>query len=222
MENDDSAKRSEIYYWIFVIVFMMIMIPLQFYWPFVTPVRYTRTLPIDNPGALTSDVWTWGMIREGSYSFAYFIVLSGLFMILTKSRIGRGLHVVVLVLFGIWFLTMAGFDIYDMAYANVGPTDPHFKLYNPARDSHWCCLYGKDLGTERLCANDNLCDFHTFHINPNFIFRVIMNAILFVYVVLDGVFTAVFFFKYEKDDEQNELIEKRIRYKRSKLKKLIV
>lgn len=222
MPNEDTAKRYEIYYWIYVIVFIMIMIPLQFYWPFVAPVRYTRQLPVDNPGALSSDVWTWGMVREGAYAFAYFIVISGLFMVFTRSRIGKGLHAIVLLLFGVWFLTMAAFDIYDMAYANVGPMDPHFKLYNPARDSHWCCLYGKDLGTERLCANTNLCDFHTFHINPNFMFRVIMNGILFLYVVLDAVFTLGFFGKDSTQEDEVELVKTKYARTKPRIKKFRV
>ena len=204
----EDLKNYEIYYWIFTVFFLIIAVPLQFYWPAAAPFRNTRQLPVTNPGALTSDLWSWGMIRESSYSFIYLIVLSGLFMVFSRSMTGKMVHMIVLLLFAVWFVVMGALDIKDIRYGQVGPTDPNFTPYNPARDPSWCCLYGLDLGTERICANTVVCSFHPLQTNGSFWFRVGMNAALLLFVIVDAIFTACY---WSVNRHQYEQVEMRTR-----------
>lgn len=183
------TKRYVIYYWAFVMLFLIIAIPLHFYWPFVAQIGKTRQLPINNPGALTSNVWTWSHIREGIYAFMYLIILSGLFMLSNDTKMGRNLHYIVLFIFAILFVVNGAFDIIDVKYGQVSPDDANFKFNNAARSINYCGVHALNPLTARLCANVNLWAVSALNTNPDFIFRIVCNLLLLLFILCDAIFT---------------------------------
>ena len=182
-------KKYEIYYWVYVILFLILAIPLHFYWPFVAPIRYTKELPVQIPSALTTDIWSWGHIREGLYAFIYIIILSGLFMISSKTSMGRNIHFIVLFLFAFLFLINFGLDISAIKTGQVAPDSTTFTEYNPARSIDYCALHGLNPLASRVCSNINLWSITALNTNPNFLFRFVCNILLFVFVLFDAIFT---------------------------------
>lgn len=188
----NRRRALEVVYWLFVVVFLVIYSVLRFYWPAAAIYRDTYQLPVASPGALVSDFWTWDFIREGLYVFSLLIPFSGLFMVWTRNKEGQGTHIIVLFIFLFYFAVMAAFDVRYIINANVPPTNPHWVPTNLATDRRWCCVYASLPLTERICANTALCPGVTAEmltIDPSFLFRVIMNGILLLYVIVDMLFT---------------------------------
>ena len=186
MKHPDEA------YWVFTLFFITIMSPFLFYWPQVAPYQNTVQLPPATPGALTTDVWSWDFAREGFYAFSYLIVFSGLFMIWGKTRKVVWAHCLILIIFGLWFITMGVFDIIAVVYANVDPSNVNFKLYNPARSLYYCCVYGPNPILARTCANQiATCAIPggVLSVNPDFWIRIGVNVSLLLFVIVDLFFS---------------------------------
>ena len=192
-EAAKARRGAEIGYWVFVIVWLIAWLVFAF-WLFTTSnFIHTYQLPSNTPGTLTSTYWSWDFVRVGLLTLWILVPFSGLFMIWTRSSDGVGVHMVLGIVLLIWFLIMMAFDINDITKANLPPSDPNWKSDNQATDIRWCCIYGGQPGTERVCANQVPCvppvGVSQLGVNGDYVFRFAFNLIFIAFLIFDIVFT---------------------------------
>jgi len=150
---DRELEQAEFNYRIFLIFFWVIF-AIIFYCTLSFNFRHTYQLPVDSPGVLVSDRWTFQYVREWLFFLYLLMLISGPFMRLSKTKEGVGIHIFVLVLLMIFCILTVGADTITLRSANVGPSDPSFDPANLATDNRWCCVHGGSPGTELVCANN--------------------------------------------------------------------
>ena len=164
---------------------------MRFFTTTTFPFRNTYQLPSANcTETLTTDFWTFSWVREGLFILYYLFPLSICLMCFTREKVGFAQHAAVILVIGVWGFIMFVYDIQELVYANVGPSDPNYTPINLARDPQWCLYYGGQPGTEYVCTYVNTCSGPA--INPNnftifwpFMYRVIANIILVMLIIVD-------------------------------------
>lgn len=187
---EKMEKIVTFYAW-FCAIFLVAWIPFRVFTPLFINVRHTYQLPAQEcVNRLTSDLWTFESIREGLFALYILIPFTLCLMMWTKERTAWRLHLMVLVALFCWSCVNLGFDINDMAHANVSPDSNNFRPQNLARDSRWCLYYGGQPRTELLCANTQLCtgpavDPLLFGVDKWFAVRFAMNVMLLGFIIVD-------------------------------------
>ena len=148
-----ELKLAEFNYRLFVIFFVVALSALS-YCHLAFNFRHTYQLPIDSPGVLVSDRWTFNFVREWLFFLYLLMFISGPFMRLSKTKTGVAVHLVVLVLLLVFGLLIIWADGVDLAQANLPPHDALFDAANLANDPRYCCVWGGQPGTELICANN--------------------------------------------------------------------
>jgi hypothetical protein len=207
-------------YIVWIIVYLFVFIPIQYWSPLALRIRHTFQLPSTAcTNTLVSDLNSFDAVREGLLILYILIPFSACFMLWSKEW---RVHLVVSFVFLIWALVMFSYDIDSMAYANVPPNDPKFSIQNLARDNRWCLYYAGQVGTSLLCANTGPCsgspvDPATFMINGPFLYRFVLN----VFILLMIAFNLWIMWNYLKVGTVSKkpvapLVSKPIRYERKK------
>jgi hypothetical protein len=173
----------------------MMWIPFHFAFP-LTNVRHTYQLPTAAcVNGLTSDLWTWEMVRERLFVLFLFLPISGIIMIWSKNKIGFYYHVFSLFCLFVWAMVLIGYNIQDIGGANLPPDNEHWKPTNLAHDPRYCLFYAGYPGTEYYCFIQTPCtlggavDPLSFRVNPMYKFRVGMNLFMVVFIISDWVFS---------------------------------
>jgi hypothetical protein len=208
-----GLERSQGEYWAYTVMFLLVYVFL-FYCAMTmgASVRHTYQLPASSPGVLVSDFWSWPFIREFLICVYMAGLISGFFMLMSKTRKGFNIHVVILVMLIAWFGVALAFDIVALFYKNVGPHEEGFEVVNLARDLRWCCVYGGQPGTNLLCninATATPCppiSHQDLGTNPNFLGRFILQILIGCALVYD-LLTTVFVYRPRLNfflDKKNE------------------
>ena len=187
----------ELFYWVFVVIFIAAWIPFRFDSP-IGNVRHTYQLPSANcSNRLTSDRWGWEYFREGFMVIFILLPFSGLFMIWSKNSSGFAFHTVIAIALTVWAAICLAYDIADLSHANLAPSDPNFNVANLARSPQWCLAYGGQPETQLICANIGTCN-STIPVNPSdlgidglFTMRFVFIIFVLAMCVIDTAFTLI-------------------------------
>jgi hypothetical protein len=192
----DDRTKAETFYWQLVIVFFAFWIPMAAVVQLQMDIRHSYEYPtIGCKNDLTSDRGTWEYIREALIPMFLLVPLSGLFMIWSRSGVGRNTHVVILFIGFVWGISMLGYDIRDIGTANLPPNNDRFNPNNLARDKRYCLYYAGQPGTELICHLTAPCamgpavDPLSFKVDGPFAFRVGWLAYILVHIIVDYIFT---------------------------------
>ena len=187
-----DTKNVETTYLVHAITFMCLF-TLLCYCLLSFQVLHTYQLPTATPGFLKSLRWTYNFIRELTLVLYLFAPITGIIMLINKTRTSQGVHITVLLLLIAWSLVMFATDITLMNNANLEPDHVNFDPTNLASDQRWCCVYGGTPGTEFLCSVDkNNCPptaSSQLLIDGIFIMRFIVNILFCMMMVHDFINT---------------------------------
>lgn len=191
-------KTATWYFWLYIAIFTATMLIFRFYSPTAQIYRHTYEISTP-PGTLVSDRWSFDFVLESLFVLLWLIPISAGFM-LTFPGIAAPttIHLITLVLLGIWYMVALGFGIYD--YVNANGTAPENYL-NPANDPRWCCVYFNLPGAP--CVNTVACvpgvgaDMLT--VNGTFLFRFWFNVVLILFIVFDFFYTLLVYKRATND-----------------------
>ncbi len=102
---------------------------------------------------------------------------------------------------------MFAYDVDDIRYANVAPTDPNFNIANLARDARYCLYYYSQPGADLLCTMTSACsgsavDPNSFMVNGPFVYRFSLNLLLII--MIGYSFWLAYIWKRKVIDEREE------------------
>ena len=194
MTDDSDLKLSERDYWAYTVLFGLLFVFL--YWTTLCfSFRHTYELPVNSPGILVSDRWTWNFIREWLMILYCAVPLTGFFMLMTRTKTGAYAHIFILFIMFVWAATMFSFDVVQIVENNKGPHEEGFDKTSLAYDTRWCCIYGGQPGAELYCAIDTnsvSCppmSAAPLGINSVFLFRFAINMRFWIFIIYDFFIT---------------------------------
>jgi len=197
-ENENIASelnQASGWYWWFTLLFGCLFIGLYIS-VLSFNVRHTYQLPVTSPGVLVSDRWTWPFIREWIMCIYWLIPLSGLFMMMTRTKTGYKLHMFILFILFIWWVLLLLSDIRVLTRSKLPPNHVDFSSTNLARDNRWCCVYGGQPGTELVCCVNAMAVAACPPMGPNqllwdgvFQMRFWLHAAIVLFLVFDFMAT---------------------------------
>lgn len=180
-----SAQSLTRFYAFYIVTFLGIWCFFRYYTPLSLRVRHTYEFPANAcVNELTSDLWTFEAVREGLFVLFILLPFSICLMIWSREKVGWGAHVFLTVVLLAWSIVNLAFDINDLKYANVPPSDTNFRAANLARDPRWCLFHGGQPSTELVCANVNVpcagpaVDPDAFRPDTRFLLRFVFNILL--------------------------------------------
>lgn len=150
------AKSHIGIFWLYLTLFFVFYFMLS-YTLLATSYRHTYQLPVDGPGTLLSDRWTFAFVRDLLTSLYLLNFVTVFYMLVSGTTQSANVNLVCsLMLFGL-ALVIVVFDAENIRYGQVSPDSPKFAVSNQARDHRWCCVYGHLPGAELLCLINSGC-----------------------------------------------------------------
>ena len=195
IEPDNELKQFERDYWVFTILLGILFVFI--YWVNLSfKFRHTYELPVTSPGILLSDRWSFNFIREWTIvAYWFFIPFSGFLMLMNRTKTSTYAHIFIVLTLAIWGGVMVGFDITQVAQANLPPTHEYFDGTSLAYDNRWCCVYGGQPGANLYCSVDTnvvSCpptSASQLEIDPIFFIRFILHLLIMAFIVYDLTLT---------------------------------
>ena len=146
-----SRRSVSKWFWVYIMLFFVCFAGL-FFTTLSMSFRHTYELPVDSPGMLLSDRWSFEFVAQ-FLMFIYLLNLIAVFYMLVKAnRVGVNVNIFACVVLLIFFAVFLSFDIVSIVNANAGPSEEGFTLANQARDPRWCCVYGGTSVTSLMCS----------------------------------------------------------------------
>ena len=194
-----NAFQLQRYYVILIIIWIGIWIALRYYCPLELRIRHTYQLPSTAcTGTLVSDFDSWNSVREGLMELYILAPFAAVFMLWTRERIGFGLNLAAVFIGLVWGTVNFGYDINDIVYGQVAPTNPYFDPTNLARDNRWCLYYAGQPNTQLICSNTGPCgvvDVNTLQTNGPFVWRFVFNLLMVGWIAL-SLWISILWYRY--------------------------
>ncbi len=172
--------------WVFGLCFLLVFLPLMFYAPTASTYIYSYLLQ-PTPGTLYSERWDYNFFVTGSIILLIIAPISLFFVVsFPKAKAMRIVHLVIVIILIVWYLSAFIVGCVDWSSANVGTVS---NFFNKANDARWCCVYYTLTGSpcpQSPCNPNYLATQLTT--DPLFLFQLWYIFVVWVALLMDVIF----------------------------------
>jgi hypothetical protein len=188
-----SLSTAKLQIWIGILIYVLVLLLFQFYSPTANQFENTYLRPPASPGVLHSEFWNKDFWFSCTFVLLWLIPLTAAFMTTYATTSGiRIFHIVLVVLFFLYFMIVLYITAFDYANANVGTAG---NSKNKANDLRWCCYYYTLPGSG--CLNTAPCNPAVgpgdFVVNGNFLWQFWLNFVMVIFLIIDFIYVMVYF-----------------------------